>query len=307
MTQPTPSLSHPTPEATVTNAPGVAPSDALLSLIVARTVDAVGRIVDPIRVEEDAVVRIVADYADVESTHGAALVEAVARRVGSDIDLSDVAANIDLSDVAANIDLSDLAGHLAGEIDVSEFASHLSVDDIADCIGASEVAAALDVTDLAQALSESYTLAREVAERIDFSNVAEHVDVDPDAVAACLDLDDLARRVRRDLPPDVTERIERLEERLAMAEEAVVTVETATGPLSAMDAALDHHRERLVAMEERLAKVETHNPAGDLVTVQVGPALPTAAVTVNVLDAVIDRTVDALLAALNAAAAEGRL
>ena len=277
MNQPTPSLSHPT------NAPGVAPSDALLSLIVARTVDAVGRIVDPIRVEEDAVVRIVADYADVESTHGAALVEAVARRVGNGIDASDVAANLDLSDVASEIDLSDLAGHF-------------SADDIADYIGASEVAENIDLSDLAQALSDSAELAREVAYRMSAGDVASEID-----------LDDLARRVRRDLPPDVTERIERLEERLAMAEEAVVTVETATGPLSAMDGAIDLHRERLVALEERVAKVETHNPAGDLVAVQVGPALPTAAVAVNVLDAVIDRTVDALLAALNAAAAEGRL
>jgi hypothetical protein len=259
----------------------VAPSDALLSLIVARAVDAVGRIVDPVRVEEDAVVRLVADYSDVTSTHGEALVEAVSRRVGSGIGAADVAAYVDLSELAGEISVSDLAG----EFDAS---------DLAEYIEASDIAANIDLAELAREVSDNVMgdVAREVAENIDPSDVASEVDVsdlaahidldclvealDLDAVVEHIDLDEVAARVRRDLPPDLVERVERLEERLALVETVV----------------------------------ENQTEAGDLVAVQIGPALPAAAPAApsgDVLALVVDRTVASLLAALNAAAAEGRL
>ena len=272
--------------------PPVAPSDTLLSLVLSRAVDAVGRIVDPVRVEEDATVRLVEQYADVTSTHGEALVEAVSRRVGSGIGAADVAAYVDLGDLAGEVDLSDLVGH----IDLCDVAEHIDVSDVASNI---------DLAELAREVSDNVVgdVAREVAENINVSDVAEHIDLsdlagevdldclvealDLDAVVEHIDLDDLAGRVRRDLPPDLVERVERLEERLALVE----TVE-------------DETEARLVALEARLA------PSGDLVSVQIGPARPAAAPaapSADVLGVVIDRTVASLLAALNAAAAEGRI
>jgi len=272
----------------------VAPSDALLSLVLARTVDLVAARVeiDPVRIEEDAVVRLVSDYSDVTSTHGEALVEAVSRRVGSDIGAPDVAAYIDLSDLAGEVDLSDLAGNidasdLASRIDVEDIAAHIDLAELArevssEVLGdvASSVAEHIDVSDVASHIDLS-----DLANEVDMSDLAGHLDLD--GIVEALDLDEIAARVRRDLPPDLVERVERLEERLALVE-TVVETETEA---------------RLVALEARLAP-----SAGDLVAVQIGPALPAApAVTSGVLDAVIDRTVDALLAALNAAAASGRL
>jgi hypothetical protein len=279
--------------------PSVAPSDALLSLVLSRAVDAVGRIVDPVRVEEDAVVRLVANYADVESAQHDALVEGVARRVGSGIgaadvaehiDLSDLAQNIDHDEIASNFDASDIASHidlsdLAGEVDLSDLAGYLARD-----IAVEDVASHIDVSDVASNIDLS-----ELAGNIDLSDLAAEVEVDPAEVAACLDLDDLASRAMAGFTD--------LDERLA-------AVEKATGPLAAMDGAIDLHRERLVALEERVAALAAPASGSDLVNVQIGPALPAAAPaapSADVLGLVVDRTVASLLAALNAAAAEGRL
>jgi len=294
----------PSPEVPVTQPAPVAPSDTLLSLVLSRTVDLVAARVeiDPIRVEEDATVRLVEQYADVNSTHGEALVEAVARRVGSGIGAADVATYVDLGDLAGEVDLSDLVGH----IDLGDVAEHIDVSDVAEHI---------DLSELAREVSDNVMgdVAREVGENIDVSDVAEHIDlselagnidlsdlaaeveVDPAEVAACLDLDDLASRAMAGGLADIDERL--------------AAVEKATGPLAAMDGALDLHRERLVALEERVAALAAPS-AGDLVSVQMGPALPAAAPAApsgDVLALVVDRTVEALLAALNAAAAEGRL
>ena len=122
----------------------------------------------------------------------------------------------------------------------------------------------------------AHEVAADVANEIDLWSLANEIDVGDIArevsmsdlaqeVVEALDLDDLASRCI--LPPRTLERVERLEERLAMLEEA----EPVAAPAPA-----------------------TVAPA----------ALP---VTGDVLDAVLGRTVDALLAALNAAAAEGRL
>jgi hypothetical protein len=271
----------------------VAPSDALLSLVLARTVDLVAARVeiDPVRIEEDAVVRLVADYADPESIHGEALVEAVARRVGSGIGAADIATYVDLGDLAGEISVSDLAG----EFDLSDLASNIDVEDVARNIDLAELAREVSdnvLGDVASSVAE-HIEAADIAAHIDLSDLAGEVDMsdlaghlDLDGLVEALDLDEIAARVRRDLPPDLVERVERLEERLALVE-TVVENETEA---------------RLVALEARLAP-----SAGDLVSVQVGPALPAAPVNASVLDAVIDRTVDALLAALNAAAASGRL
>jgi len=291
----------PSPEVPVTQPAPVAPSDTLLSLVLSRTVDLVAARVeiDPIRVEEDATVRLVEQYADVNSTHGEALVEAVARRVGSGIGAADVATYVDLGDLAGEVDL-------VGHIDLGDVAEHIDVSDVAEHI---------DLSELAREVSDNVMgdVAREVGENIDVSDVAEHIDlselagnidlsdlaaeveVDPAEVAACLDLDDLASRAMAGGLADIDERL--------------AAVEKATGPLAAMDGALDLHRERLVALEERVAALAAPS-AGDLVSVQMGPALPAAAPAApsgDVLALVVDRTVEALLAALNAAAAEGRL
>jgi hypothetical protein len=287
----------------VTQPASVAPSDTLLSLVLSRTVDLVAARVeiDPIRVEEDATVRLVEQYADVNSTHGEALVEAVSRRVGSGIGAADVAAYVDLGDLAGEVDLSDLVGHIdlgdvAEHIDVSDVAEHIDLSELAREVihndvsdDAREVAQNIDVSDVASNIDLS-----ELAGNIDLSDLAAEVEVDPAEVAEHIDLDDLASRAMAGLAD--------IDERLA-------AVEKATGPLAAMDGALDLHRERLVALEERVAALAAPT-AGDLVSVQIGPALPAAAPAApsgDVLALVVDRTVEALLAALNAAAAEGRI
>jgi len=179
-----------------------------------------------------------------------ALINAVANRAAHEVavvtDLDEVARLASLI-VARNVDSAAVAEHL----DMSDLATEVDMSDLANALNVWEIANEIDVGDVAS----------EVVDRIDLDEVAER-----------LDLDDLARRVRRDLPPDAAERLERVEERLAMLEEAQPAPVEATPPTQP-------------------------------VAVQFGPAAPSD----EVLGLVVRSAVDALLAALNAAAAEGRL
>lgn len=183
-----------------------------------------------------------------------ALINAVANRAAHEVavvtDLDEVARLASLI-VARNVDSAAVAENL----DLSEVAAEIDMSDLANEIDASDVAAEVNLADLAIEVVDR------VIDRIDLDEVAER-----------LDLDDLARRVRRDLPPDAAERLERVEERLAMLEEAQPAPVEATPPTQP-------------------------------VAVQFGPAAPSD----EVLGLVVRSAVDALLAALNAAAAEGRL
>ena len=223
-----------------------------------------------------------------------AVVNRVATQVALEVDLDEVVAkaatiaarNVDAADLAAEIDVSTIAA----EIDMSSLASEFDASDIAYHIDVSDVASGLDMGDLAREVNMG-----DLARRIDLSDLAAEVEVDPAEVAACLDLDDIAARAMAGGLADIDERL--------------AAVERATGPLGAMDGTIDLHRERLVALEERVAALAAPS-AGDLVAVQIGPALPAAAPAApsgDVLALVVDRTVEALLAALNAAAAEGRI
>lgn len=232
--------------------------------------------------ESFTVVSPVAPSAALLSTIVSRAVGAVAAEIDRDAVVeraADLVVEAATADVVADVDLDRVIARAAdavqGRIDVSDVVEALDLGDIA-----SDVANEIDLWSLANEIDVS-----DVASNLSMGDLA-------DEVFQRLDLDDLASRVT--LPPRTLERVERLEERLAALEEAEPVA--APARISAMDAAIDLHRERLVALEERLAPA----PAT--------PAAPAALpVTGDVLDAVLGRTVDALLAALNAAAAEGRL
>ena len=138
-----------TPSVTPSAVSLVAPSVAVLSLVLDRAAAEVVACMDLSRIEAVAGVAAM-DRIDTDAVAEAA-VAVVAARIGA----SDLAAEIDLSDLAGEVDLSDLASH----IDASDVASNLDVADVA-----SEVLDNLSLSDL--------------AEEINLSALADHIDYD---------------------------------------------------------------------------------------------------------------------------------
>jgi hypothetical protein len=220
--------------------PPVAPSDALLTLIVAR---------------------VAADVRD--AVDADAVADAAADRVS---------ARIDASDIARALDLSDLASEVVNELDLSALAGEIDVHD---------VAAQIDASDLADAVAEGEDFVEAVAYHL--SSLVG---------GQCMPL---------------IERLSIGEARLAAVEERLAATE-ALLVAAAEDA--DEHVDRVAAFAQEVADAVAAAKAADAATerepVQFGPPAP-APVNDALLAAVRDATVAALLAALNEAAAAGRL
>lgn len=115
----------------------VAPSAAVLALVL------------------DRAVATVADNVDTD-----AVTESAVRRITARIDASDIAAEIDVSDVAYNLDVSDVASN----IDVSEVADNIDLSQLASNIDLSDLAERLNLDVLGDAVARSLGVASDVAE-----------------------------------------------------------------------------------------------------------------------------------------------
>lgn len=158
-----------------------------------------------------------------------------------------------------------------------------------------------------------YNLLNELAERIDVSTVAEHVDheevasyLNPDSIAAAIDTDAITEAIAESI--DTSEIVDRLDT-YAIASEVAEQVDWTDHVPSAEEVApLVIDRLDLAALAEQVAERIDHAALAERVVERTGAtAAAEVAPSAGLIDRMLDRAVDRLLAMAEEAAARGDL